>query len=243
MINRSISFSVIILGLTAIVAQIVFIRELISIFYGNELSLGTFLGAWLLWTALGSRYLPKIFSSYNLSQSIGLIQWSVCILLPSSLYLIKLSPSIIGTSTGEMIGYMPMLLITVISLAPFCLINGLLYTLSCRRFEQSSSDASSSIAKVYFLESLGSGIGGLAISFLLLPLIQPAQILLFLAVLNFLSGMVIGNFNPFQKIVYRKGWIILLVVLFSSLCVYIAPIYQNLCNNQQWQGFQLVTSR
>jgi len=38
-------------GFSAIVAQVYFMRELVVIFNGNELSLGVILGVWLLWTS------------------------------------------------------------------------------------------------------------------------------------------------------------------------------------------------
>ena len=42
------------MGFTATTAQVLLMRELLVVFYGNEISLGLFLASWLLWTALGS---------------------------------------------------------------------------------------------------------------------------------------------------------------------------------------------
>ena len=39
------------IGFTATVAQIVLLRELMVVFYGNEISMGVMLACWLLWTA------------------------------------------------------------------------------------------------------------------------------------------------------------------------------------------------
>ena len=41
-------------GFTAVVGQIVLMRELIQVFNGNEIALGILLATWLLWTAVGS---------------------------------------------------------------------------------------------------------------------------------------------------------------------------------------------
>jgi len=50
------------LGFTAVIGQIVLMRELIVVFNGNEISMGIMLATWLLWTAagssLGSRFVP-----------------------------------------------------------------------------------------------------------------------------------------------------------------------------------------
>ena len=42
------------IGFTSVITQIVLMRELIVVFYGNEISLGIMLAGWLLWTAIGS---------------------------------------------------------------------------------------------------------------------------------------------------------------------------------------------
>jgi spermidine synthase len=44
----------VLIGFTAAIAQIVLLRELMVVFYGNEISIGLMLGSWLFWTAAGS---------------------------------------------------------------------------------------------------------------------------------------------------------------------------------------------
>ena len=49
------SFSIITAcGFATSIGQIVILRELLVLFYGNELSTGLIFASWLLWTALGS---------------------------------------------------------------------------------------------------------------------------------------------------------------------------------------------
>ncbi len=48
------------IGLTAVTAQVVLMRELLVLAGGAEISLGLVLGSWLLWTALGSGLLGRI---------------------------------------------------------------------------------------------------------------------------------------------------------------------------------------
>src|ERR1019366_761612 len=47
------------LGFTAVIAQVVLMRELLVVFYGNELALGVMLANWLLWTAFGASLLGR----------------------------------------------------------------------------------------------------------------------------------------------------------------------------------------
>src|SRR3990172_11933502 len=42
------------LGAYAMTIQVVFIRQFMSVFYGNGLCIGLILGAWMLWVAVGS---------------------------------------------------------------------------------------------------------------------------------------------------------------------------------------------
>ena len=50
-------FAILLSGFTAMASQIVFMRELLIVFYGNELSIGLILGAWLIAGAVGSSIL------------------------------------------------------------------------------------------------------------------------------------------------------------------------------------------
>ena len=42
------------MGFSAVIGQIVLMREFIVVFNGNEISLGIMLATWLIWTAAGS---------------------------------------------------------------------------------------------------------------------------------------------------------------------------------------------
>jgi spermidine synthase len=59
MIN-ALLFSAFLIGFISITAQVIFMRELIIIFYGNELSLGIILAAWLFWVGSGSWIFGRI---------------------------------------------------------------------------------------------------------------------------------------------------------------------------------------
>jgi hypothetical protein len=50
----------VLIGFTAVIAQVVLMRELMVVFYGNEMSLGWMLASWLLWTAIGSSDLGRL---------------------------------------------------------------------------------------------------------------------------------------------------------------------------------------
>ena len=61
--------SLLALGFTTTVAQVLLVRELVAVFYGNELVLGLILAAWLAWGALGAGLSGRLFSCSQRSES------------------------------------------------------------------------------------------------------------------------------------------------------------------------------
>lgn len=52
--NLPLKFLAFLLGFTSVIGQIVLMRELISVFYGNETAYAIILASWLFWVAAGS---------------------------------------------------------------------------------------------------------------------------------------------------------------------------------------------
>ena len=73
-----------VLGMTSVIGQIIILRELISVFYGNETSYAIILTSWLFWVAVGSsgvsRFLGRIRKT---SWLIIVINWLTAIILPA----------------------------------------------------------------------------------------------------------------------------------------------------------------
>ncbi len=66
--------SLLALGFTTTVAQVLLVRELVAVFYGNELVLGLILAAWLAWGALGAGLSGRLFSCSQKSEDCILAQ-------------------------------------------------------------------------------------------------------------------------------------------------------------------------
>ena len=82
------------LGSTAVVAQIVLMRELMVVFYGNELSLGLMLANWLLWTAAGSSLLGRITTKCgNARRCLAGLQLLIALALPATIFAVRPSKS------------------------------------------------------------------------------------------------------------------------------------------------------
>ena len=239
--NHFIPWAITLIGFTSIVAQVVLMRELVVVFYGNELSLGVMLGVWLFWTAIGSSVAAKAFrKSHHPNLVISLIQLILSLFLPSVLILVRSGKAIIGITTGEMIGFVPMLLITLVVLAPICIISGVLYTTAIQFLYKKTNIASVSIGAVYLLEALGAGIGGVIASLFFLQFLSPVRIFFFLSLLNFTSAVVIGNLNPFRTKFYRTVWILFIIFSIGIVEFSFSSKFQKFCDKILWRGYNLV---
>ncbi|MBN1780798.1 hypothetical protein JW948_06720 [bacterium] len=194
------SFPVLIIGASAVVIQVVFIQELISQFYGNELCIGLALAFWLFWAAAGSAILTKWFQwSGDGSRRLAAVQgiWAICmLLLPWTARLIK--PAM-GYPVTDMLGFIPMITVTVILSGPVCLSSGFLYTALCQWRSRQGRTLSS--PRIYTLEAIGAGIGGLCASAFALKTWSIFEIVLLIAAVNGLCALFIGLSGKIRRII------------------------------------------
>src|SRR5271157_2697343 len=128
------------IGFSAVIGQIVLMRELIVVFNGNEISMGIMLAAWLLWTAVGSGLSGTLTSGRRLSISsprlvTAALQCLQAVSLPATIWALRASKSIFQTVPGELVGPLPMLLTTLVCLSVFCAVSGALFVAAARMFE------------------------------------------------------------------------------------------------------------
>ncbi len=147
-------------GFASAFAQMIFLRELLALFSGYELAAGLFLASWLLWTALGSR----LAADHSQKLSPGLLLLCIALLLPGTLLLLRGSRPLWGIPLGELPGLGLMLALCALVPALFCLCSGALFAVCWGR------SAPARPLRVYLAEALGSGLAGLILFFLLLPL-------------------------------------------------------------------------
>ncbi|MFC1509576.1 hypothetical protein ACFL60_07830, partial [Candidatus Omnitrophota bacterium] len=172
------------------IGQIIIIRELIVIFYGNELSLGVTLASWLFWISSGSFLASRLVSRLKLGEkALSNIHVISFILLPLNIILIRNIKSILNIPAGKIIGLMPMLGSSFLSLAPICLLFGFTFTLISKLSSEKTELPSREIGNVYMIEGLGAAIGGLFFSFI--KLLSPFQNILIIAGLNLIAALLV----------------------------------------------------
>ncbi|PJC47771.1 MAG: hypothetical protein CO035_05685, partial [Candidatus Omnitrophica bacterium CG_4_9_14_0_2_um_filter_42_8] len=88
--------SAFILGLTSMIGQIIIIRELLVVFYGNELSLGIIFASWLFWVSFGSLVLGRLVDFIpSREKFLSYIQLAISIVLPLNIFFIRFIKSIL----------------------------------------------------------------------------------------------------------------------------------------------------
>ena len=177
--------SLLIKGLSGIVAQIILMRELLISFLGNELTLGIILANWLILVAIGSFVIGKTVEKVERKLEVFVsFQLFFSLALPFTLYLSRIFKNILLATPGEGLGFVPIFYSSFLILLPVTLPQGALFTYGCKLYSQYIRKDVSSIGKVYVLESIGAIIGGLLMTFLLIQYLNSFEIALIISLIN-----------------------------------------------------------
>src|ERR1035437_6237904 len=124
------------IGFSAVIGQVVLMRELIVAFNGNEISLGIMLATWLFWTAAGSS-LSSVFAlgERNARHSVAALECLLAISLLPTIWALPACKTIYQTVPGELVGPLPLVLISLACLSLFCLVSGALFVVAVRMVE------------------------------------------------------------------------------------------------------------
>ena len=228
-------------GFSAVIGQIVLMRELIVVFNGNEISLGTMLATWLLWTAVGSSLLSRFWRHRTPRSTVAACECLIGISLFPTIWTLRASRVLFQTVPGELVGPVPMLLTSLVCLSVFCVLSGCLFVLAARMYQaQFAASDRVAVSSAYLFEAAGSGLGGILASLLLLRFLESFQIAIVLALINLCMAAILW-FRP-----SRTGLLtatLLAAVLAVPLLKYVAPFLNRTSQQCLWHGFNLVSSR
>jgi spermidine synthase len=222
-VKKAIVFSLIILGITSIVSQLIVIRELNTSFSGNEFFIGWTLFSWLFWTGIGSLLLNKLVKEENIFKFLVISNVLIPISLILEIFLIRFSRILTTAQAGQIPNLIPALLYGFIVLAPLCLILGLQFTIIARlwKYNYQGIELSRAIGKSYILETIGFIIGGLAFSYFLI-FINEFYSTSIIAWLNLSAGIFI---LAYRKITGLKFLSIVLFGFFILIFIFSPFIY------------------
>jgi len=161
------------LGFFALVAQTLLFRAFLAAFEGNELAVGGFYGSWLLWIALGA-LLGRLDSRLH-ARLAARFELATLLYIPAFVlqhWVIADARALAGVRPYELFPLGAMLAVSLLANAPISLLTGFFFALACR---WSSGEHDVPPARVYILEALGSGAGGVAVTLLLAAGVPPEQ--------------------------------------------------------------------
>lgn len=200
------------LGVVAIINQVVFIREFMNVLGGNELVLGIVMAGWMLltgWGALsGKKYIP---TEFHLKRGISMLAFLA--LFPAALigllYELKSLLFPPGTITGMGVTVIGVLLL----LFPVCFLSGYLFTTFSALFSEVKNK--NLVGKSYAWESLGSLVGGVIFSIILGRSFNSIQVIGITTGIVLLAGSWLVT-NKSQKQVFTLVGLAIPVIIFWS---------------------------
>jgi spermidine synthase len=162
--KRALAFSFAVLGITSLIGQVMLIRELMIVFYGNEFFIGWILFSWFLWVGIGSLAAGTLWR-----ESVWPARWLIgchvaaTLFLPAGIFLARCSRLVVGTVPGEIPDLLPSLAYSLFALAPLCILLGAQFVIAARTWESLNNRPKLDriLGEGYVYETLGFVIGGI----------------------------------------------------------------------------------
>ena len=244
--NLPFKISIVIMGLSGIVSQIILLRELLVSFSGNELTIGIILGNWMIIEAAGSFLIGKSVEKAKRKLEIYIsFQLLFSITLPFSIFLSRVFKNALVASPGEAVGILQVYFSSILILIPVVLPHGALFTYGSRNYPGLPGREEKSIGRVYYIETIGSIIGGLILTLYLIKRFNAFEIAMGVALLNAsISIFLLSPGYSSQKLSLKKllyGISVLLTLFFlSSIFSPLAKEIHQSSIRMQWRGLDVL---
>ena len=232
--------SVFVVGFSGIVAQTLLIRELLSVFEGNEFSLGLIFANWLFSETLGILFLSKKIE--NKKEKIFLFVFLQILFIISflfSLIFVRYTRTIFSVPIGVSFNITQIFLLSIIVVFLPSFLHGCLYIYSVKLLENSQRNVLHPISYTYIYELIGTIVGGVILTFVLLKFFDTATIIFILAIINILSGIII-SFYDIKDIRTTVLLTSLSILVFFSLFIKLPKKIEEKTNFVLWKNFNLI---
>ena len=195
--------------------QLALMRELLGAFSGNELVLGVVLGNWLLLMGIGTWLGRTSDKLRNPLAVLVVMQILVAVLPLLQVFLLRTLRNVVFVR-GAAVGVTETVVSAFILLLPYCLVAGYALTLACSLLAR--EEGASGIGRVYVADSIGSIVGGVLFSFVLVRFLDHAGILVYPAVLNLLVAGAMG-FRTGHKLLSTIAGALAVAVMAAAVLV------------------------
>lgn len=229
-------FTIIFVGLSGIVAQVIVLRELMVNFYGNELTVGIILANWVVSEALGVFIIGRIADKVKGKLSLFIaLNITFALILPAGIYFARIFKGIIGVPFIEAVSLPAIFVSSFIIVLPLAFLHGALFSCGCKAFFLRVQDQNSSIGRVYTLETIGTIIGGFVLAYILIPFLSSFQAVSIISFVNIILTVIL---LPGKRLKYFAVLIISLLffLFFTPLTAYL----QKDSIKKQWKGLEVL---
>lgn len=170
MYRRLILWSIIGTGISSITVQLVVIRELLTQFQGNEMTISVAVFSWLLLTGIGS-YSARLVKSSSVTLYSVLAFLAAILPLPQVIMIrhFREAAFIHGVSPG----FYHIFIFILAAIAVYCLLSGFILPWSLRVLKATGYDSTS--GDIYITDNIGDLSGGIIFSFILVYWATPFQ--------------------------------------------------------------------
>ncbi len=243
-LKRSVSphlLAVLMLGVVSQLGQVLFLRELLMVFHGNELSIGLIFAAWLVWVGVGSHLGSILIERSN--RPLFLFSGSVAgvlLVIPLTILLLRILRGFFDLPPGSYFSLFDMALSCFLLMAPACLLLGAQFVLLSRLWrEKDMAMDTSGTGKTYVGEAAGNMLGGLIFTFVLVHYLNAFQTAV-LAVFLMLGAAVYVNCEGHSASEDRYKFQLLLLFALIGFSIAVYPLLESL--NQlayrlQWEFY------
>ena len=162
------------IGVSAVIVQLTLMREMVGAFAGNELVLGIVLGNWLLATGVGSalgRWARRAGDPIRLFATGQVLVALLPVVLLCAVRVGRDHVFVRGASVGVSATATASLAV----LMPYCLVSGVLLALASAIL--SAQHGAHGVKQVYIADAVGSVLGAVTFTYLLVPLLDHFQTL------------------------------------------------------------------
>ena len=244
--RKMISLSIILTGFTAMASQIIYMRQFLTAFYGNELSISFILAGWLIGGVIGSallgRFADRIGSKIRAFSSCQVL---LALFLIAGIVATNFIKIFLGVYPGEIIPLFPIIVMSFVILAPTCILLGFIFSLSCRIYASEFGAAAPGISGVYILEAIGSIIGGAVTSFILIKLFDALHIMVIFALLNIFAALALALFldNKKSKALFAAVTSFLAIIIAGAWIFGGLETIEKYSLKKQWPGYEVLDSK
>ncbi|MFH1888948.1 MAG: hypothetical protein ABH806_02525 [Candidatus Omnitrophota bacterium] len=234
-------FTVLLVGLSGIVAQVVLLRELLVSFYGNELSLGLILANWIMSEAAGVFIIGRVIDRVKNKINIFIIlQVIFALVLPLSVYLARCVKSIAGVPFVEGMSLSLIFYSSLFIMLPVAFCHGALFSASCKIYSSYAKDSADCVGRIYAWETIGTIAGGVLLTYLLIPRLDSFQIAFII------SALIIFVCLPFYRRISTVFRYLVFFVLLLAAYLFLSGAASKISAyaiQKQWKGEEVLDYR